>query len=113
MRVPDGWLVLYHGVSGRIIEGVSQQPGVRYSAGALLLDATDPRHVLYRTRQSILAPEIAGERVGIVPNVVFPTGVDLRPDGNLDIYYGMADSRIGVARASLPQLLRSRAIGAA
>jgi hypothetical protein len=24
--------------------------------------------------------------------------VDARPDGALDVYYGMADSRIGVAR---------------
>jgi predicted GH43/DUF377 family glycosyl hydrolase len=107
VRVPDGWLILYHGVSGRIVEGVDQQPEVRYSAGALLLDFADPRRVLCRTTESILAPELARERIGIVPNVVFPTGVDLHPNGSLDIYYGMADSRIGVARASLAQLLPS------
>ena len=38
------------------------------------------------------------EREGMVPGVIFPTGVDARPDGALDVYYGMADSRIGVAR---------------
>jgi predicted GH43/DUF377 family glycosyl hydrolase len=107
VRVPDGWLVFYHGVSGRIVEGVDQQPAVCYSAGALLLDGGDPRRVLYRSPESILAPEMAGEQVGIVPNVVFPSGVDLRADGSLDMYYGMADSRIGVARSSLAQLLPS------
>jgi len=42
-----------------------------------------------------------------VPRVVFPTGVDAREDGALDVYYGMADSRIGVARATLTGLLRT------
>jgi predicted GH43/DUF377 family glycosyl hydrolase len=113
VRVPGGWLVLYHGVSGRIIEGLDQQREVRYSAGALLLDAADPRRVLYRTSESILAPDTPAERLGVVPNVIFPTGVDPRPDGKLDIYYGMADSRIGVARASLPELLAPKVVAAA
>jgi predicted GH43/DUF377 family glycosyl hydrolase len=113
VRVPGGWLVLYHGDSGRIVEGLDQQPEVRYSAGALLLDAADPRRVLYRTSESILAPEAPAEQVGTVPNVVFPTATDLRPDGMLDIYYGMADSRIGVARASLARLLPSHLAEAA
>jgi predicted GH43/DUF377 family glycosyl hydrolase len=46
----------------------------------------------------VLEPQLAVEREGVVPEVVFPTGVDARPDGALDIYDGMADSRIGVAR---------------
>ena len=41
-----------------------------------------------------------------MPRVVFPTGLDVRADGVLDVYYGMADSRIGVARAMLPELLQ-------
>jgi predicted GH43/DUF377 family glycosyl hydrolase len=60
--------------------------------------------VLYRSSESILEPTAATERVGVVPNVVFPTGVDLRANGELDVYYGMADTRIGVARASLADL---------
>jgi predicted GH43/DUF377 family glycosyl hydrolase len=54
---------------------------------------------------SILQPRVAAERVGIVPRVVSPTGVDAHADGALDVYYGMADSRIGVARAVLADLL--------
>jgi predicted GH43/DUF377 family glycosyl hydrolase len=105
LRVGDAWLVLYHGVTGRIVKGPGQQCGVRYSAGLLLLDGQDPRRILYRSAQSILAPEAAAERLGMVPQVVFPTGLDARPDGALDIYYGMADTRIGVARAWLDDLL--------
>jgi predicted GH43/DUF377 family glycosyl hydrolase len=88
-----GWLVLYHGVSG-----VEQPHGVHYCAGVLLLDRHDPRRVLYRSAHSVLEPRLAAEREGVVPWVVFPTGVDVQPDGSLDVYYGMADSRIGVAR---------------
>lgn len=101
IRLGDDWLILYHGVAGHILDGVDQQPHVRYSAGLLVVDGRDPRRVLYRSAHSILTPRTTAEREGIVPRVVFPTGLDARPDGALDIYYGMADSRIGVARLSL------------
>jgi predicted GH43/DUF377 family glycosyl hydrolase len=104
LRVGNDWLLIYHGVAGQIVAGVDQQKHVRYSAGAMLLRGEDPRHVLHRTSESILEPTTAMERVGVVPNVVFPTGVDLRGNGELDVYYGMADTRIGVARASLADL---------
>lgn len=41
--------------------------------------------------------------------VVFPTGIDRRDDlgtpDRFDVYYGMADSRIGVARINIPETL--------
>jgi beta-1,2-mannobiose phosphorylase / 1,2-beta-oligomannan phosphorylase len=49
-----------------------------------------------------LTPETAEEIDGVVPNVVFPTGVDDRGSGRVDVYYGMADQRIGVARLHVP-----------
>jgi predicted GH43/DUF377 family glycosyl hydrolase len=105
VRTSAGWLILYHGVAGPLVTDVSQPRGVCYSAGLLLLDLCDPRRVLYRSARSILQPRIRAECQGIVPRVVFPTGVDMREDGVLDVYYGMADSRIGVARATLTGLL--------
>ncbi|HCG00754.1 MAG TPA: glycosidase, partial [Chloroflexi bacterium] len=36
------------------------------------------------------------------PNVVFPTAADVRENGEIDVYYGMADSSIGVARTRIP-----------
>jgi predicted GH43/DUF377 family glycosyl hydrolase len=39
--------------------------------------------------------------------------VDLHPNGTLDVYYGMADSRIGVARSSLADLLPTNMAAAA
>src|SRR6266545_5629151 len=105
LRTPHGWLMVYHGVAGQILEGADHQPHVRYSAGALLLDIDDPRTIVYRSTKPILAPETDEERAGIVPNVVFPTGIDLRENGRVDIYYGMADAAIGVARLDLPAQL--------
>lgn len=111
VRVGNRWLVLYHGVAGRHAAGVDHH--VRYSGGALLLDGDDPRRVMYRSARSVLAPRTVAERSGVVPRVVFPTGLDTRDDGTLDVYYGMADSRIGVARASVHTLLSTAGAQAA
>lgn len=56
----------------------------------------------YRTTTPILIPEVGEETTGVVDNVVFPTGIDDRKDGSYDIYYGMADKYIGVARMWIP-----------
>lgn len=99
VRLPYGWLLLYHGVSGVETEEEKQ---VRYAAGAAILDLDDPTKILYRSPQPILEPELPQETQGIVPGVVFPTATDLRGDGHLDVYYGAADSAIGVARLAIP-----------
>jgi predicted GH43/DUF377 family glycosyl hydrolase len=98
IRTAEGWLVVHHGVTGKLEPGVWQQQHVRYAAGAMLLDAEDVAKVLWRTATPLLQPDTAEERDGIVPNVVFPTAIDVRGDGDADVFYGMADSRIGVAR---------------
>jgi predicted GH43/DUF377 family glycosyl hydrolase len=103
VRTARGWLTLYHGVSGRIVDNADHQTQVHYSAGVLLLDMDDPRQVLYRSSEPILTPQADEERQGVVPNVVFPTGVDVREGGRVDVYYGMADAAIGVAKMQLPE----------
>ena len=98
LRVPEGWLLIHHGVTGE--EPVGFDPTtqrVEYVAGAMLLDPQDPSRVLARTAEPILAPETAEEVSGVVPNVVFPTAVE-RVDGVDFVFYGMADATIGVAR---------------
>jgi len=97
LRVPEGWLVLHHGVTGKIDSAFEQQRNVNYAAGAILLDADDPSRVIARTAEPLLAPETEEERSGIVPNVVFPTAIERIHDA-LFVFYGMADSQIGVAR---------------
>jgi predicted GH43/DUF377 family glycosyl hydrolase len=99
VALADGnWLALHHGVRGRIVNGQDHQTEVHYAAGAMVHDATDPTRLLYRSPEPLLEPELADEVEGIVGNVVFPTALDDRGDGRIDVYYGMADARIGVAR---------------
>jgi beta-1,2-mannobiose phosphorylase / 1,2-beta-oligomannan phosphorylase len=97
IRVPEGWLLLHHGVTGTIDSAFGQQQNVNYAAGAMILDADDPSVVLERTAVPLLEPSTEDERDGIVPNVVFPTAIE-EIDGALFVFYGMADSKIGVAR---------------
>jgi predicted GH43/DUF377 family glycosyl hydrolase len=97
MMTPLGWLILYHGVK------------LRYSAGVIVLSKQHPHEILYRSVHPVLTPELPQERTGTVADVVFPTGIDRRDDlgaGNrFDVYYGMADDRIGVARLDMPDIL--------
>lgn len=100
VRVEEGWLLVHHGVRGspaKVRTWGSEQGGLSYSAGAMILDAVDPSQVLARTSEPILAPETAAETSGTVPNVVFPTALE-EIDGVRYVFYGMADSSIGVAR---------------
>lgn len=96
-RVPEGWLLLHHGVTGEITDPWSSGNDVRYCAGAMLLDADDPSRVLVRTESPLLEPETDDERHGTVGNVVFPTAVE-RVGDRTYVFYGMSDARIGVAR---------------
>jgi predicted GH43/DUF377 family glycosyl hydrolase len=100
-RVPEGWLVFHHGVTGVLVRGFAQQQHVSYAAGAMILDADRPWQVICRTSTPMLEPETPDERSGIVPNVVFPTAIET-VDGVPYLFYGMADSRIGVARINGP-----------
>jgi predicted GH43/DUF377 family glycosyl hydrolase len=107
-----GWLIVYHGVSKVGAPG-SEGHHLCYSAGVMVLSKEHPRVIRYRSTEPVLTPQLREERHGIVPNVVFPTGIDRRDDlgqpDRVDVYYGMADSRIGVARLTVPEHLPSGA----
>jgi predicted GH43/DUF377 family glycosyl hydrolase len=98
IRVPEGWLLIHHGVTGEQPVGFDPTTQrVSYTAGALLLDPLDVTKVLDRTAEPILVPETEDERIGTVGNVVFPTAIE-EVDGVHYVFYGMADAKIGVAR---------------
>ena len=93
------WLSVFHGVD--VIMGRNRKPALKYSAGIVIHDLERPDKVLYRSPQPILTPESRRERRGVVDNVVFPSGIDPRPDlgeRTYDVYYGMGDYSIGAAR---------------
>ena len=103
-----GWLTVYHGVS-ELLATPNTSRALRYSAGVLVLSEERPHVIRYRSREPVLTPELPLERAGAVANVVFPTAIDRRDDigmpDRFDVYYGMADNRIGVARLDLPEFL--------
>jgi hypothetical protein len=81
-----------------------------FQAGMMVLSKEHPQVIRYRSAESVLTPVLPQERHGTVGNVVFPTGIDRRDDLGLpsrfDVYYGMADKRIGAARLDLPDSVR-------
>jgi predicted GH43/DUF377 family glycosyl hydrolase len=105
-----GWLVIYHGVRDRAEPG-SGEHHLCYSAGVMVLDEDNPRVIRYRSPEPVLVPSSPEERTGTMADVVFPTGIDRRDDlgtpDRFDVYYGMADNRIGVARLDVPDILPS------
>jgi predicted GH43/DUF377 family glycosyl hydrolase len=102
------WLIVYHGVCEIMGQGDGGHK-LCYSAGLMVLSKEHPRVIRYRSAEPVLTPVLPQETHGVVANVVFPTGIDRRVDlglpGRLDVYYGMADCRIGVARLDLPEFV--------
>jgi predicted GH43/DUF377 family glycosyl hydrolase len=94
-----GWLLLYHAVSRKT------QP-MTYYVSAALLDLNDPSKVIARRKVPILEPETPYELFGQVNNVVFPCGAAIIGK-DLFVYYGGADSVIGVATMKIEDLHKS------
>lgn len=100
IRVDEGWLIIYHGVT-------TCCSGSIYSLFTAILDADDPTKILNRSKYPVLFPQMPYETTGRVLNVVFTCNSILEPDGMVKIYYGAADSCIGLAEASLKELIAS------
>jgi beta-1,4-mannooligosaccharide/beta-1,4-mannosyl-N-acetylglucosamine phosphorylase len=108
LKTREGWLHLYHGVATHFAAANV------YQAGVSLLDLDDPSRVVARGRNNVLEPRELYEQVGQVPNVVFPTGMIAegldeegfaRAETSLRIYYGAADTCVGLAESSVGRLL--------
>ncbi|MBU2652559.1 MAG: glycoside hydrolase family 130 protein [Bacteroidetes bacterium] len=108
VRTRAGWLHLYHGIATHFASVNI------YQAGAVLLDLNDPSRVIARSRMNILEPREPYELVGQVPNVVFPSGLVVDefdaqgfalPNSRVLAYYGAADTCIGLATATISELI--------
>jgi predicted GH43/DUF377 family glycosyl hydrolase len=99
IETKEGWLLLYHGVSRKT------NPMTYYVAAALL-DLKNPSKVIARRQVPLLEPELSYELNGQVNNVVFPCGAVVIGE-DLYVYYGGADTVIGVATMKLTELLNS------
>ena len=112
VKTRRGWLHVYHGVATHF--GSANI----YQAGVSLLDLADPSKLLGRSRGNILEPREMYELAGQVPNVVFPSGMiveELDADGFAPpsspdrIYYGAADTVVGLAETTVGELLAAAA----
>ena len=99
IETSEGWLLIYHGVTGTC-------NGYVYSMGAAILDIDNPSIVKYRCDRFILTPEEWYEERGFVANVVFPCAALTDAEtGRIAIYYGAADSYVGLAFTTVDELV--------
>ncbi len=94
-----GWLVIYHGVR-------QTAAGCLYRQGLALFDRAAPDRCLRRGDEWVMGPRETWERMGDVGDVVFVCGATLENDGDtLNVYYGAADTCIGLARGKVSEML--------
>jgi predicted GH43/DUF377 family glycosyl hydrolase len=98
IKTKYGWLLIYY--------GVDEADALKYKIGAMLLDLEDPCKVLTRPAEPILEPNEWYENRGHKPGIVYPCGAVVK-DGKLLIYYGGADSVVGVAYADFNEFLEA------
>lgn len=97
IKTEKGWLEIYHTVS-------TTCNGFIYRLKACLLDLEQPWNVVGYT-DFILWPEHDYEMKGRVMNVVFTCNALADEAGNLKIYYGAADTNIGLAEGNVNELV--------
>ncbi len=98
MLTKNGILLIYNGMNDAKNGDVNLPEGA-YAGGQLLFDAWDPAKLLDRSETYFIKPDQPYETQGQVNQVVFLEGmVPFR--GKWFLYYGTADSKIGVAISS-------------
>jgi len=91
----EGVVLIYNASNAKGFNN-SDLPDFTYAAGQALFDANEPWKLIDRTATHFIAPESEFERIGEVNHVVFVEGL-IHFNGNYFMYYGTADSKIGVA----------------
>ncbi|MCD8006219.1 MAG: glycoside hydrolase family 130 protein [Oscillospiraceae bacterium] len=100
IETSEGWLLIYHGVANTC-------NGFVYSIGGAILDINEPSKVLHRCSTYLLTPEEWYEERGFVPNVAFPCAtLQDAETGKMAIYYGCADSYVGLAFTQVDELVK-------
>ena len=86
----EGILLVYNGADDKLV----------YRTGWALFDKNDPTRVLRRCDQPLFEPKYNWEKNGQVPNVVFVEGM-VKNKSKYLLYYGGADTTVGVAEMRL------------
>jgi len=94
IKTDKGWLFIYSA------ESMSDS----WTITAALTDLEKPHKLIARIPAYILQPARKYEMEGLVPNVTFPEGAVIVGD-ELYVYYGAADTSVGLATCKLDELL--------
>jgi predicted GH43/DUF377 family glycosyl hydrolase len=94
IKTERGWLLIYSA------ESMSDT----WTISAALTDLKEPHKLIAKVPGYLLQPVTNYEREGLVPNVTFPSAAVVVGD-ELYVYYGCADTLIGLATCKLNQLL--------
>ncbi|MEL7155182.1 MAG: glycosidase [Actinomycetota bacterium] len=119
VRTDEGWLAIIHVTTEDparqtgTARGWEQQWAKRYAAHAVLLDLDDPTRAIGWSSAPIIEPVDDHERRGYRHDVVFPGAVIVRAGDwagesvtpTLWIYYGAADTVVGLAAIPLDDVL--------
>ncbi len=107
IRTDKGWLCTIHAVEKTEHELSAWHPGWNkiYYAGLILLDLDDPTEVIGIAPEPLIRPELEHEVHGFRGSVIFPCGMILEEDSSVKIYYGAADTCVGLLTAELDELL--------
>lgn len=99
IKTERGWLLFYSYIQKYFT------PERLFTVDAILLDLENPLKIIGRLKYPLLTPEEYYEKIGCVPNVVFPSGA-LRVRDRVYLYYGAADTVCAVAFIDLNLLLK-------
>ena len=98
IKTKYGWLLIYSYIKNYFS---SQR---LFGIEAVLLDLKNPLQIIGSTKAALLTPEEYYERIGLVFNIVFPSGAML--EGNfINLYYGAADTTCCLAFIDFPTLI--------
>lgn len=98
LKTKEGWLLLYSYIRNYF----SHQK--LFGIEAVLLDLNNPLKIIAKIDHPILVPEEYYERIGLVSDIVFPSGA-LIEENWIYLYYGAADTTCCLALIDLPSLL--------
>ena len=98
IKTKQGWLLLYSYIRNYFSNEKA------FGTEAVLLDIDDPQKVKKALIVPLILPAADYELHGDVPNIIFPSGVQVEQD-HLHLYYGAADTTSCVATGSISELL--------
>ena len=97
VMLDEGIVLLYNGKNSDNDDASPDLPRGTYSVGKIVFDPADPEKVLFRSDTCLLRPTLAHELTGQYKSgTTFAEGL-VRYDSRWFLYYGTADSYVGLA----------------